>query len=107
MDHKRHSGRTTRMLQHANQLAKEGRAVYVVVDPHMVKSIATQGSHSGVSIETLGSLGESFDWTTMRVRGMHPNCVVLVDHHVIEQHFSKILEMWTRYDNPSFSRLQE
>jgi len=37
----------------------------------------------------------------MRLIGAHPNCVVLVDHHAIEDRFARVLEMLHAYDEPS------
>ncbi len=91
------TGRTTRMVQHAVELAKQGRAVYVVMaNDHQAqefqKIIPTQ---SGIKFETHLS---NLDWETMRLLGAHPNCVVLVDHYVIERRFSAMLEMLHAYD---------
>lgn len=51
----------------------------------------------GIKFETVNSL-EGFDWFTMRIQGMHPNCLVLADHYTIESRFAPVLEMLHRYD---------
>jgi hypothetical protein len=89
------------MIQEAKRLCDAGRAVYVLLSPKQARQL--QMAHSGaryntIKFETLASVGPKFDWRTLRVAGMHPNCEVLVDHYVIEQAFPVWLEMLTRYD---------
>lgn len=99
----RGTGRTTRMLEHAKKLAREGRAVYVIADNtrDMRRLETLCGEPSlGIKFETPDSPG-NFVWEEMRLRGAHPNCVVLVDHHAIEDRFARVLEMLHAYDDPS------
>lgn len=94
------TGRTTRMIEEARRLAGEGRAVYVVVDPPSEDRIKklTSSPRMGIKVETtIRGLG-NFDWETMSLRNAHPNCVVLVDHYVIEQRFGAMLDMLHRFD---------
>ena len=99
----RHTGRTTRMLEHAKQLALAGRAVYVIADNERdirrleAECFKTGASNLGIKFETPNSPG-NFDWEQMRLIGAHPNCVVLVDHHAIEDRFSMVLDMLHAYD---------
>lgn len=100
----RATGRTTRMLAHAEQLARAGRAVYVVADTDRdCKRLQTQWLREGrpadlgVKFETPGTLG-NLDWEAMKLRNAHPNCVVLVDHWAIESRFARMLEMLHAYD---------
>ena len=100
----RGSGRTTRMLEHAAELAKEGRAVYVVLASEGHRKIVEKMFKSmhgedtlGVKFEVADMLPE-LDWNTLTFRGAHPNTVVLVDHFVIERRYSHILDMLHRYD---------
>ncbi len=96
-------GRTTRLLEHAKKLAREGRAVYVIADNtrDMRRLEILCGEPSlGIKFETPRSLG-NFDWEQMRLLGAHPNCVVLVDHHAIEDRFARVLEMLHSCDEPS------
>jgi hypothetical protein len=96
----RYTGRTTRMLEHAKKLDREGRAVYVVV-ANMNEILRVErllgADIGGIKVETETSLG-NLDWQTMRMLGAHPNCVVLVDHFVIESRFAKALAMLHAYD---------
>jgi hypothetical protein len=98
----RQTGRTTRMLDEAKKLAKDGRAVYVVADSkqqayYIRKMAGEDGEKLGIKFESIGGLS-NFDWDTMRTRGSHPNCVFLLDHFVIEARFSPIIEALHRYD---------
>jgi hypothetical protein len=106
IDRLRQTGRTTRMLEHARKLANDGKAVYVIASSeHHARqlSLAIGGDGRigvdirGIKIETPTSCG-NFDWETLSLRGAHPNCVVLVDHHTIEMQFAHILEAMHAYD---------
>ena len=102
-EHKRRTGRTTRMMQKAIELAKAGRAVYVMFltqcEIDSVKSQFNIKPELGIKLETPSSL-PNFDWETLTLKGAHPNCIVLVDHHVIEskwhmpQNVEKVLTMF-------------
>ena len=100
----RGSGRTTRMLEHAAELAKEGRAVYVVLASGAHRKVVMEMFTSMYGEDTLGIKFEvadmlpELDWNTLTFRGAHPNTVVLVDHFVIERRYSHILDMLHRYD---------
>ena len=97
---KRQTGRTTRMLEHARELSDHRRAVYVVAanERHAAQLRKQLGDEPhGIKVETEDSLG-NLDWQTMTMRNAHPNCVLLVDHYVIESHFGRVIEMLTRYD---------
>ena len=99
----RGTGRTTRMLEHAKKLAREGRAVYVIADNTRDMrrlEILCGESKLGIKFETPSTPG-NFEWEAMRLRGAHPNCVVLVDHWAIESKFARVLEMLHAYDEPS------
>ena len=99
-DPNRASGRTTRMLAHAKKLRAEGRAVYVLADNQReVNRLTIQlgADNHGIKVETPESLG-NLDWQRMTLKGAHPNCVVLVDHHAIEDRFGEILRMLHAYD---------
>lgn len=99
-----------RMLQEAFKLSKEGRAVYVVaVSEHdagrlrrEIGALASMqdpaGRRHGIKVETFEGLGLGPDLE--RPKGMHPNCVILVDHHALEQRYAAVLQMLTRFDQP-------
>lgn len=94
----RQSGRTTRMLEDARRLSREGRAVYVIAaNGQHAATLRGELNDKSISVETVHTLG-NFDWVTMSLRGAHPNCCVLVDHYAIESRFSLMLEMLKRYD---------
>lgn len=98
----RQTGRTTRMLEEAVRCAKEGKAVYVIVnDPAHILSIQLilnklGGEKMGIKVETFDSVGWDFYYWT--VRGANPNCKFFVDHYAIEDRFRHIIEEMHRYD---------
>lgn len=99
----RQTGRTTRMMRHALAEAKKGRSVYVLFSTraeveryactYMSMISATSGA---IKLETPDSCG--FDFESGRVRGSHPNCLFLVDHHVIESRFSNLVRWLEEFD---------
>lgn len=97
-------GRTYRMLKEAFELCQSGRAVYVLcVNAQHAKELKDiymkrfNRLDSSVKFESINDLS-NFDYESMRLKGAHPNCVVLVDHYAIEYHFKNLLEMLHRYD---------
>ena len=101
IDKKRQTGRTTRMMQYAVEEAKAGKAVYIVFSTiHECERLSRDIDHSlGIKFETRASLGRnSLDFRHMQITGAHPNVLLLVDHHVLEQEFSRVLEMWSQFD---------
>jgi hypothetical protein len=90
------------MLAEAKELAKAGRAVYIIAatQAHVRELEAMAGDEMrdlGIKIEVPSSL-RNFDWDKMRLWGAHPNCVVLVDHYVIEARYAFLLWMLHRWD---------
>lgn len=89
---RRRSGRTTRMLATARLLAEQGRAVYVVGEDERHAEILAREfdahftNRRGVKFEErhFSDLEFQVGGDGVRGRGMHPNCVVLVDHYVCE-----------------------
>jgi hypothetical protein len=96
------TGRTTRMLEHAVQLSKEGKAVYVVA-ANELDALRLEREVGplvrGVKFESADAFPE-LDWRTMTLPRAWPNVVVLVDHYAIEQRIGAALQMMTRYDLP-------
>lgn len=99
------TGRTTRMLEEAVRLAREGRAVYVLMvndqeakDAQQTCNDLWKGTNHGIKCESIAAMGPHFDWNRMFVLGAHHNCVFLVDHYVIESRFHSILDMLMRFD---------
>ena len=102
----RQTGRTTRMLEEAKRLNDEGRSVYVVAawsqdrNRLEIEFGSKYGTQHGVKFETPKSL-RNLDWSTMRLKGANPNCIVLVDHHAIERKYAVILKMLHAFDLPN------
>lgn len=101
----RQTGRTTRMIKQAVELAQAGKAVYIVAFNLVHKAgIERRMESEGIDFERLGIKVEiqyrlpELDWTTMTLPGAHPNCVVLADHATIEGRYRRLLEMLHRYD---------
>lgn len=44
---------------------------------------------------------QHFDLLKMELPGAHPNVAIVVDHHTIEQHASRLLTELHRYDLPT------
>jgi K+-sensing histidine kinase KdpD len=103
IDLKRQTGRTTRMLEEALRLAREGRHVYVVaVNQHQAHIIRADLAEGRGSI-TVGTPRElHLDWSTLEVdvggRGYSEPPIVLVDHYAIEYHLGPAMKMLTRFD---------
>ena len=108
IDAKRRTGRTSRMLERARQLARDGRAVYVVAasqhHARQIKQMLGSDEGGGIKVESADGLRNSLDWEGLTLRGAHPNCVVLVDHYAIESRYSAIIEEWLRYDQVSLDQ---
>lgn len=106
-DRLRGTGRTTRMLFRAKELSDQRRAVYIVTHNDVYARALTEeitklfgDTGHGIKVEPLCDL-RNFDMTTMRLRGAHPNCVVLVDHFAIEFNFGAMLDELHAYDPPA------
>jgi len=96
----RRTGRTTRMLEYAKKLSKEGRAVYIMTADKIQESAFVHYLKNypyPIKIESPGSL-TNFDFQTMRLRGAHPNCIVLCDHYLLEKMYGHIIEAFHAYD---------
>lgn len=106
MEALRNTGRTTRVIEDAIRLAREGRAVYVLGADYGHAKVLQRiidkraGKYHGIKCESPGGLGTQYNWDTGRLEGAHPNCVVLIDHHAIERRYAGVIEMLHRYDPP-------
>jgi hypothetical protein len=90
----RQTGRTTRLIEKAVQLAHEGRAVYIHTPERCVRRTQKQvdetweklwpGRPHGIKVEAPHPHAQ-FNWWEMRVLGAHPNSVWLVDHYLVER----------------------
>lgn len=98
---KRRTGRTTRLLRKAAELAKAGKTVYVI-SPHAPtlrgKFLADHPGETRVHFEI--KLPDGFDWRMLRPPGAHYDSQYLVDHFALENDpaFSAMYEMMTRFD---------
>jgi len=124
----RHTGRTTRMIAQALDEAKSGRRVYVVGSDAshsyqmwaMCQKMTCSRDHAGGFGYNHDDHGKSiglfrghnevgriffvppkgtFDWQHLCFLDGRLTAIVHVDHHAIEQRFSKMLEELHRYDD--------
>lgn len=110
---KRLTGRTTRMLEHAVELSKEGKTIYLIMASEreakrarrQLNGMIGRASHGikAGTLDTLEILGD-FSLKEMRFYRPRPNIEVLVDHFIIELEYAKLLEMLQRYDAPTQNR---
>jgi len=108
MRKKRQTGRTTRMVELAEQLAKQGRAVYILCGSvkdasWLQRRIDDQSPGFGIKCERVPKV---FDWQSMTIPGAHSDCVFLVEHWAIEQHFEGLLKMWCAFDRPEVGNVE-
>jgi hypothetical protein len=105
LDAKRQTGRTYRLCKKALELASAGRAVYIIAynNAHRVTIVdelwkqSKGAAPNGIKVEVQDRFDE-FNWRTMTLPRAHPNCVVLVDHHTIEEKFMRVLEALHQFD---------
>ena len=106
MEELRQTGRTTRMLEEAKRLTREGRAVYVIAankneQLRIAKLLGNENPYNnefGIKIETPDTPG-NFNWETLSLIGAHPRCAVLVDHFAIEKHIGyRLLNELHKFD---------
>jgi len=89
---RRQTGRTTRMLTEARRLRDEGRCVYVLVHSEQYKKLLQTQENKGLRFETWYSFRHSYDENTLEMhRAAHANCVLLIDHHALEQKYAAVL----------------
>lgn len=103
----RHTGRTTRLLEHACRAAEQGRAVYYFVETARMAKLFEQFVERawnvpgrdlrrghGIKVENMAHWDYHglWDWADMQPRnpGAHPNCLFLVDHHTVEQKLTSV-----------------
>jgi hypothetical protein len=97
------------MLKQAIMLTLKGRAVYIIgrdsghnetmrtmLDALLIEDV--HGPMNSIKFETLYTL-DNFDPVKMKLIGAHPNCIVLVDHAVIESRYNLLIAELHRYDN--------
>jgi len=95
----RKSGRTTRMIKEAMELADKGHAVYVLT-ANAKERCRIEGIIRGVTdtalikVETWQSLRRSVDERTLTLGLAHPNCRLVIDHYAIEHRFAVQMNIW-------------
>lgn len=98
---KRQTGRTTRMLIDAIHYTTLGKKVFIVVASYAqainLKSNINCNIINDLDINFILHNSPTLDWNTLTIKGIK-DCVVLVDHYVIESKFSKILDMFYTYN---------
>ena len=99
------SGRTARMLFEACQLALHGQPVHVFgADREHCEKLKDQFRElMGVDAETVGVIVRpvpvQYNWQAMQAPGWGAQGKpYLIDHHVIERHFAKMLKELHRFD---------
>lgn len=103
LDSLRCTGRTTRMVEEAIRLAKEGKMVYLVFNTvrdcreFSLKHRLTEHR----LIKTFHMSHPDLNWETMQIDYGLKDAVTLVDHYVIECRYSKVLDMLHRFDPPT------
>ena len=83
----------------AIEAARAGRAVYVVVPHETSRWEGSVPPDLGIKFETSSFL-EHVDLRTLAIRGGHPNCLVFVDHFVLERKYAHVLREIHRFDEP-------
>jgi hypothetical protein len=93
-DHLRQTGRTERMMARAVSLRSLGHAVYILTDANSVRRLRDHELIHGFTSIKVEEMPQHFDWEKMcPAPGLHhPNCVFLVEHHVIERELQKLDE---------------
>ena len=110
--HARGSGRTTRMIEEALRKQEEGRAVYILCHDNNFKREAQRLAMlickqkgvvlpSSIKFETVESLGGThhIDWKNKTIHGAHPNCALIIDHHVWATNFGFAIDGFHEYDD--------
>src|SRR5690348_10125997 len=101
----RGTGRTTRMLESAALIARDGKPVYILVygsnhRRYLQACCDSVYPDAGIKVETEETVGR-FDWDTFRFDGMPSNGVVLVDHFLIESKFPLLVQALHGWDEVS------
>lgn len=106
MEALRATGRTTRMLERAVELAKKGNRVCVVVAnssqvPIVFKEIENLDENFMRRQIIVRSVSDSFDWNIYRFPSEHPSVIHLVDHYAIESRYAGLISMLHAFDPPA------
>ena len=124
----RGTGRTTRMLEAAIELTRQGHDVIVYIHwqqytLNVMKKAVEMGRNRGLEVEvistyrtdsrarvglqrgilTVKSIERDFDWLNLRSVGLLPSTIALVDHYALELQFPVLTQMLYRFmeDIPS------
>lgn len=107
-EHLRQTGRTGRTVEEAVQLARNGRAVYILVhERRYIKQVQERVDKlwqhltgdflhlHGIKVETSADLG-NWDWEKMHLHRAHPNTAVVLDHFLVEHRIAVLQEEMKR-----------
>ena len=100
LERSRQTGRTNRMILQAMELAEEGKTVYILVASIIHKNSIVErlgNNYPNIKVETFETLSD-FDFRTMELNGIYPDCVVLCDHYTIEKLYGPMLDELYAYD---------
>jgi len=114
---KRQTGRTSRMIEKAHHLARQGKSVCIIAyntqdAMRILNIIGTPTHYKNITVISQNDLDNdndnfpySFDWETCKFSGN--SFVALIDHRVFENKIASLLDHWTRYDIEERDELSE
>jgi hypothetical protein len=97
----RRTGRTTRMFQVALEMIKGGNPVVVVVSKHIAWEKSIPAAKAAMEAGLVVYEPRSLHWADedyFYIPGISKETEILVDHEVIEQRFSRAINMLHRFD---------
>lgn len=103
---KRGTGRTTRTMERAVQIALTGRPVFVLFagkgQEHQWWEVVREvANRPGVTLHLHGGYSkDEVNWGTLQLRTVSRPHSLLIDHAYIEHHYSNLLTALTAYDLP-------
>lgn len=105
-DHLRQSGRTERLIQKAEELAKLGRRVFIMcATQDMANALQTQriGRPGRNTVIKAIKIPSNFNWETMQPPDPEVNAIYLADHHLAEQ---EVLRLQAKISHFELLKLQ-
>lgn len=106
MESLRGTGRTSRMVEAAKDLAKDGKPVVIVVHSDIFKQdmvrkfdLRCGSDWVGGRVNVVSMHSHDFDWHKFTLHGVQPERV-FIDHWVIESRYAQIVELLHRFDEP-------
>lgn len=100
----RRTGRTTRMVEHAIQLARQNRPSVLVFNSgaearHWERHIYQTEPIALRSIHLTETREINIDWGILTAYD-HPTRTLLLDHYVVERKFQRAFAVWAQFDLP-------